>query len=537
MPTVQQRIKSLFSRAKEAPTLSKSVVPHHRIDEVVRDDLRRHSGLFDRALSHVPTLELGTDPQTGVTRTRDYEIAPDLWSDLFYSYYTSGDHIEVAPTEDIAPGHQLHQRIMANLLKDPNFQATRVRTRGDDLSAGLAMAAAQSVLEPELATKLNEHAERAGTMNALTEALQNAENQLEQKREEAKEQLAQGGLSQAIRNEIRDLAQDKSNARHALADMIEQQDETTMYREVEGIVEQAAQEAQEVAETVGMMPGSVRGELSRMAPDQAFAMATRWKDNPQLREVLQFVGRLERDFRYHRSHRVQGGREEIVDVELGNDVSLMLPTELLKLGHESLRIQFMQQYAERTLLQYETVGESESGDGPMLTLLDRSGSMNKDKKMIGAAATVLALLSVAKRENRAFANIDFTTAVETTHIFPKGKRVDPDAVTDIAATSGHGGTDITAPLRRAEEFLRTQPEFHTADIVLVTDGADRWEEADEQICERLKAMGVRIHSFVVGRPETLYTNMASRITDGTTVSVADLLGPSEATKQIVQAIT
>jgi uncharacterized protein with von Willebrand factor type A (vWA) domain len=224
-------------------------------------------------------------------------------------------------------------------------------------------------------------------------------------------------------------------------------------------------------------------------------------------------------------------------VELGNDLELILPTEAMKLMHPLTEALFYQGYVNRTLLQYETVGDSPAGDGPVIVCRDCSGSM-RGPKMVWASAVTLAMLSVAQRERRAFAHIDFTTTVQgAPYVFPRGKSIDPQAVTEIAATAASGGTDITTALVKATDIVFSQGDFRSADIVVITDGSDTWDEHDIALAKLCSERGVRCHAFVIGPPETHYTNQLTELTGGTAAAVTDLHNPSEATRHVVQALS
>jgi uncharacterized protein with von Willebrand factor type A (vWA) domain len=502
-------------------------VRHERIDEIVRDDLRAHSPKFDATLDHSVEVE----DAEGTAHA--YEQAPDLWSDLFYSHYTSGDMVQIKDPTEVKPGHLLHQRIMEHFVHHEDFVKTRPLVRDDDLASALSTMAAQATLEEELKTTLREHADRAQQMNEAEERMQAHERQLE----ELREQVRQGDRSKTTLDAIRDMAAEKRAEREALRGLIEQQDGAMVGAAAAQAVDAAAEAAHEIANAFVSMPGTGRAERGYMSPEEAFDLAVRWKDNPQLREVLKLVGRMERDFRFQRSNRVQGGREIIVDVELGNDLDLILPTEAMKLMHPLTEALFYKGYLERTLLQYETVGDSPAGDGPIIVCRDCSGSM-RGQKMVWASAVTLAMLSVAQRERRAFAHIDFNGQVMgTPFIFPRGKAIDPKLVTDIAGTDARGGTDITQALRVARTVINSEGEFRSADIVVITDGSDTWDDDDIALATWMSESGIRGHAFVIGPPETHYTNQLTEITGGTAAAVTDLHNPSEATRHVVQAIS
>jgi uncharacterized protein with von Willebrand factor type A (vWA) domain len=486
MHTVPDRVRDLFARTKKAPSLSASVVRHERIDEIVCGDLREHSPRFDAALD----LTVEVEREDGSTTVA--EQAPDLWTDLFYAHYTTGDTVRILDQHEVKPSNLLHQRIMQHFSTHEDFLSIRPHVQDDDLTSALSTMAAQATLDEEYRSALAEHAGRAQQMSEAEQRMAAHERQLE----ELRERVRNGDRSESTLDALRDLAAAKADARQELQGLIEEQDHAAIGMDAANAVDRAVSASAEIVDAFVSMPGTAQGERRSMSPEEAFDLAVRWKDNPQLRQVMKLVGRMERDFRFQRSSRVQGGREVIVDVELGNDLELILPTEAMKLMH------------------------------PM-----------NGTKMVWASAVTLAMLSVAQRERRSFANIDFNRHVLDTQVFPKGRAIDPQAVTKVAATGASGGTDITTALIKATEIIGSQSEFRSADIVVITDGSDTWDEHDVALAKFCHERGVRAHAFVIGPPETHYTNQLTDLTGGTAASVTDLHNPSDATRHVVQALS
>ena len=117
-------------------------------------------------------------------------------------------------------------------------------------------------------------------------------------------------------------------------------------------------------------------------------------------------------------------------------------------------------------MQYQLIGNEPLGKGPLVVLLDKSGSMDGPRD-IWATALALALLDQAQRERRVFALLGFDYRVKHEAV------VKPDEPLPEAAlfTACAGGTEIGVALDRGLELIRgnTGP-LKKADIVLVTDG-------------------------------------------------------------------
>ncbi len=167
-----------------------------------------------------------------------------------------------------------------------------------------------------------------------------------------------------------------------------------------------------------------------------------------------------------RRQRVRHGADEITDIEQGADLARALPAELAKLCHPRRRLDFMRTLLERQVLQYQLSGNETLGRGPLVLLLDKSGSMEGPKDT-WATALALALLEHAHAERRAFALIDFNGHVTYEATVEPGGQLPHEAL----FVSCGGGTSIATAFERGLEIIATHPRaLRRSDIVLITDG-------------------------------------------------------------------
>lgn len=99
-------------------------------------------------------------------------------------------------------------------------------------------------------------------------------------------------------------------------------------------------------------------------------------------------------------------RDEIHTVGIGNDLSRVLPAELVQLRHPLMKGEFKPRFIEGKLMQYELKGTEKQGKGPIIVCCDNSGSMSGDRE-VWSKAVALALLEVATMQKRAFVCIHF----------------------------------------------------------------------------------------------------------------------------------
>jgi Mg-chelatase subunit ChlD len=215
------------------------------------------------------------------------------------------------------------------------------------------------------------------------------------------------------------------------------------------------------------------------------SLAVRLRRDPRLLRIALLAGRFKRIAAAKRRQRVKHGADEITDIEQGADLARALPAELAKLAHPRRRLDFMRSFLERRVLQYQLSGTDTLGRGPLVLLLDKSGSMGGQKD-IWATALALAILERAHAEQRPFALVDFSGRVTYEAMVEPGRELPHQAL----FVSCGGGTSIAAAFERALEIIAHHPRaLRRSDIVLITDGGSDPERAPE-LLERARALGV-----------------------------------------------
>jgi uncharacterized protein with von Willebrand factor type A (vWA) domain len=519
-------IGGLLSRKRlaKAPELSKYTIEHSAIDQFIHDDLRDRATYFRQALEECPEVDV-TRPDGTQDRVR-IDAAEGLNSDVFFALHDQRDAPRILPPDRVKPSHELFRQIMDHYIEHPDTKSARARTRGDEIASALGMMKASDVLRPIIEEELAEEAaraqemeERQRAMQAAQEAAQNAANDPTLTPEQAQEM-------------IQAAAQARREAREALSGLADQQQAGGgLPMRVAGAVDRAASEAKDAAEGWANLPGNQLGNHSNMSPDQAIELARKWANNDSAARVASLMGRMERDFRFKHSTRTVGGREIPVDVELGNDLALVLPSEMMYLAIPETRMLFYKKYADAQLLQWEMLGSAESGKGPFIMLVDFSGSMGGDRH-IWAKAVALSLLTIAYRERRAVTVIAFDTAILGEWTFEPRTAVDLSDALELASLDPRGGTHPYPAMKRAEDILHASPAFRQADIVVVTDGECHFSDEDLEMRERLQTMGCRIHGISIECNVTRYLGAMC----STVIPVYEMTEPSEATDMLVQSV-
>jgi uncharacterized protein with von Willebrand factor type A (vWA) domain len=465
-----------------------------------------------------------------------YEKWSALTRDIFAAYHT--DDIPEVADGPVDPSVELHRRIVPKMLTTDDFAASRNVTRGDPVLSSIAtMAASQALKEAlgeELEQQLGESQDYQDAANQAGELV----SQLQDLRDQAREQHQQGtGVSEDLRQQIKDLVQQKQAAQaQALAAA---ESLSPMTAAAMRAIEQATASANEAAQTASKLPsfgqGLGEGEPRYESPEQALSIAEMWANDPKLRAMADLFGRMDRHIRFERSKRVVGGQDEIVDVEFGDNLKRVLPSELALLADEDFEDDFLARYASRELLCFSTVGEEHVGRGPIIVVCDGSGSMGGANN-IWARAVGMCLLHIARLEKRDFAFIEFSSGSQVaTWLFEAKKDMMAQDVLDMCAHFFGGGTTPVIGVAAAAKVMDDAAPFRKADIVMIGDGVAGFTTEDSRLHEYLTAKGVRFFGLAIGGGRYDYLlRYCEKVVD---VHSFELNDPSAATAELATFVS
>jgi uncharacterized protein with von Willebrand factor type A (vWA) domain len=538
---VKDRVTDLFKKNKKLTQMQTSTVKHDRLDDGVLDDMLDKAKHFRTRHDATPTINLDdlTDSQGNVinltkkekSEAEKYAAWGDLFGDTFRALHTL-DAPEMVPADQVKPSRELNRRIMQQVIDHEEFQEMRPETRHDEVASAFAAMTLADGLEAALNANMQQFVLEAKQMADREDAVESAEKELQEARDKARQQ---GELSPEDKAKIRELAEAKTKARQELAEQQANSQSQGIGSVTQEQIDKAVGEANEAANAMSSMPGTEMGAGQVTNPDEMIALAQQWKNNPEMFEMAKMIGRMQRDIRYTRTNRVVGGREEIIDVKLGDDLPLLLPSELVKLKNPLLRKDFMRRYHERSLVQYETRGTASAGRGPIIICIDGSGSMN-GMPNVWARSVALSFITIAKKEKRDAAAVEFSSRGQVKRWdFMAKEPVNPLNIIDFASHMFNGGTDITQGIESSKELVDQVQAFKSADIVVITDGHDGLGQEDYDLRNSLNAMGVRLHGVTIGQ-DVKSNRYLMEICD-TQVSAMDLGGSNSATAHLAQAIS
>lgn len=195
--------------------------------------------------------------------------------------------------------------------------------------------------------------------------------------------------------------------------------------------------------------------------------------NEDLARIVEVLGRMESELGDRRKAKTDYGFSEVHSIRLSDDLQRMLPIEMLNLTDPDLELLFFTKYCERKLMTYQLRGqEMVSGPpedrrkGPVVALVDTSGSMQGEPEVIAKAA-VLAVTRTMIPEGRDVKVILFST--DTTEISLSDQEKMGREFLDFLSYTFGGGTDFNLALREGARSLR-DGVWEGADLLFISDG-------------------------------------------------------------------
>ena len=155
------------------------------------------------------------------------------------------------------------------------------------------------------------------------------------------------------------------------------------------------QELESVTQAMGMGPGEL-GSSDVNAIASAFKAA---RSNKALMRICVLAGRYKQLTQGLHKARSKNGFEEVTGLESGGDISRLIPSELIRLGIPELELDFLRRFVEKQTLCREFDSEERVGIGPIVIVIDSSGSMvgHRNESAKGIALT---LAWIARKQGR-----------------------------------------------------------------------------------------------------------------------------------------
>lgn len=240
--------------------------------------------------------------------------------------------------------------------------------------------------------------------------------------------------------------------------------------------------------------GTEQGKDGFTSPESKLALAQKIQHNPKLKEIAELAGKLKREARKIQANKKRPGPDEVTDIERGDAIQRAVPAELLLLGDETTKLEFMRRFAEKSLIQYRLDEPDKKAKGPIIVCIDDSGSMSGSPE-VWAKAVCLAICRIAMDGKRDFVIVHFDSEVRRVDEF-NYPNMDPERLLDSCSYFSGGGTNFDAAFAAAFEVIEKNPKAKHSDIIFITDGECVVDTASK-IKDLKKRLGVAIYSIAI----------------------------------------
>ncbi len=438
-----------------------------------------------------------------------YEAFPSFAGEIFHRLYAD----EPKQLDEPAIGADVFSNKHDEIGKLPEFEDLRGQCLGNEEWAGVGTGAIIDTLLDQVDAPADQVEDPCSDINAegmVKELLARANPEDKEAIEEA---VA----------EIRGRIKEKTDAAKLAAAMT---DPSQVRRAVRDGCKKAKEEIEERKRFISAFAGANQHDGRGARKDAGRKLAGMVKDNDRMKRIAELAGRLRRIALDQQSRKPRRGTEEVAGIELGADLSRIVPTEILY-TEEGIEGVFARKLFEHSLVQLEMSKTPRKEQGPIVVLLDSSGSMRGNNADAWAAAVALAFLEIARKQKRAFAIVHFGSKVLWINQWAARVQMSIESIVEaVNFFAADGGTDFQGPLLEGIKIIKTQGGFEKADIVMVTDGyaavSNDWLTRYKQKKEQLD---FRCFSILVGGSTNVAT---SELFSDEVVLLDDALASDEA---------
>jgi Mg-chelatase subunit ChlD len=262
---------------------------------------------------------------------------------------------------------------------------------------------------------------------------------------------------------------------------------------------QAGDAAAEDLQTALAAWGTSPGALEHLPLDDRLRLGEQLTTTPRLRQISRWLGRMQRATRGWKSRRVEPQHDELFRLTRGQDLAHALAADLGLWARPDTAPLAQVRYVQHQLLQYGFRGRDRVALGPVIALVDLSGSTAGDVE-VWEKAVAIALTLEAARTHRPVRLVAFSSGVDPLiWDFDASESVPhrlPQLLT-FATTWLGGGTDWDTPMRHALAALQ-HTTWGAADILFLTDGKAALDPDTVDALQAARARGLRTVTALVG---------------------------------------
>jgi uncharacterized protein with von Willebrand factor type A (vWA) domain len=261
----------------------------------------------------------------------------------------------------------------------------------------------------------------------------------------------------------------------------------------------AVQDANAMGQALGVGLCNQHTRNQSMSAAEVGLLFKKIRENDQLQRIMRLAGRYRRLAQSRQRTKPVHGLDEICGIEPTGEIERLLPSELAMLDVPELELDLLRRITERGAMGYQFRGMEGEARGPIVILIDESGSMGGDR-ISHAKAIGLAMAWIARHQKRFCCLVSFSSDGGGVFLPMPGGECAPNVLLEWLGGFIGGGTDLTT---LTEELPAQWDQLGCTDgktdIIVITDcGLHCEDERAKQFNEWRRGKRARVETIVIG---------------------------------------
>ena len=220
-----------------------------------------------------------------------------------------------------------------------------------------------------------------------------------------------------------------------------------------------------------------------------------------LKKLALLIGRSGEDVTETRGRFSVASKSDIEGITVGNNLSALLPSELVLLSEKATQDVFFMNFAEKRLQVFASASQASHPDnhkdGPVIVCVDESSSMSGEPLEI-AIQLAYAVTIIAKRRHREVLIVAYSDSHKMMRVDSLGK--DRNKLLEFLSDVSMGGNNENAMFEWLfQDIMPREKKFDTADILCISDFG--WVEIDDSVkrlIDEQKSSGMKFYGLNIG---------------------------------------
>ena len=220
-----------------------------------------------------------------------------------------------------------------------------------------------------------------------------------------------------------------------------------------------------------------------------------------LKKLALLIGRAGEDVTETKGRFSVASKSDIEGITVGNNLSALLPSELVLLSEKATQDVFFMNFAEKRLQVFASASQAsrpdDHKDGPVIICVDESSSMSGEPLQV-AIQLAYAVTIIAKRRHREVLIVAYSDSHKMMRVDSLGK--DRSKLLEFLSDVSMGGNNENAMFEWLfQDILPGEKKFDTADILCVSDfGWVAIDDSVKRLIDGQKASGMKFYGLSIG---------------------------------------